>query len=178
MFQFSLSQSAFLGDDGSLPVLKEDTTAYKFAMLLEGECFGLGPTAAAAKYEYTRQRYFQLLHAYRQQGILALRDQTRGPKTHYRRTDELVRQVIRHRFLDPEASAQVIAQKLTQTEHPISLRSVHRVIADYGLQKKTLHAQPQSPAAHRPHPAHAPQTAPRTGRPAKPGAPRPPVARR
>jgi len=38
-----------------------------------------------------------------------------GPKRNYRRTDEIVRQVIRHRFLDPEASADVITQKLVQT---------------------------------------------------------------
>jgi hypothetical protein len=36
------------------------------------------------------------------------------------------------------ATAQVIAQKLQQTGHVISIRSVKRVIADYGLQKKTL----------------------------------------
>jgi hypothetical protein len=49
-----------------------------------------------------------------------------------------VRQVIRHRFLDPEASTEVIAQKLCQTGFVISIRSVARVIAEYGLQKKTL----------------------------------------
>jgi len=46
---------------------------------------------------------------------------------------------MRHRFLDPEASADVIAQKLRQTHFPISRRSVQRTIADLGLQKKTLH---------------------------------------
>jgi len=34
----------------------------------------------------------------------------------------------------------VIAQKLQQTHHLLSIRSVQRVIADYGLQKKTLRA--------------------------------------
>jgi hypothetical protein len=54
----------------------------------------------------------------------------------------LVRQVIRHRFLDPEASPEVIAQKLRQTGFTISTRSVERVIAEYAIQKKTL---PMSP---------------------------------
>jgi hypothetical protein len=63
---------------------------------------------------------------------------TRGPKTQYRRTDELQRQVIRHLFLDPKATVQVIGQKLRQTGFIISDRSVQRVISDYGLQKKTL----------------------------------------
>ena len=52
----------------------------------------------------------------------------------------MIRLVIRHRFLDAEASAEVIAQKLRQQGNPISQRSVERIIADYGLQKKTLRA--------------------------------------
>jgi hypothetical protein len=50
----------------------------------------------------------------------------------------VVRQVIRHRFLDAEASVEVIAQKLSQSGRKISQRSVQRVIEEYGLQKKTL----------------------------------------
>jgi hypothetical protein len=97
--------------------------------------------AVAHKYGYCRQRYYQLLHAFKQGGLPALQPKKTGPKTHYRRTDEAVRQILRHLFLDPEASAQVVAQKLRQTHWTISIRSVRRVIADYGLQKKTLRAQ-------------------------------------
>jgi hypothetical protein len=46
--------------------------------------------------------------------------------------------VIRYRFLDPDCSVDVVAQKLRQQGHPISTRSVERIVADYGLQKKTL----------------------------------------
>lgn len=127
-----------VGDHGTLPLLQQDEVARKFAMLIEGQCEGLGPSQAAEKYGYTKQRYFQLLHAYQQQGSAALCNKQRGPKRNYRRTDELVRQVIRHRFLDPQASVEVIAQKLRQTGFAISVRSVARVIAEYGVQKKTL----------------------------------------
>jgi hypothetical protein len=44
---------------------------------------------------------------------------------------------MRHRFLDPDATAEVIAQKIRQTGLQISTRSVERVIEDFGLQKKT-----------------------------------------
>lgn len=138
MLTLSLPQFTLLGDAGSLPVLRDDVVTYKLLMLIEGECNGLGPSAAAHKYDYTKQRYFQLKERFLAQGALGLQDQPRGPKTPYRRTDELVRQVLRYRFLDPEASAAVIAQKLHQHHYAISLRSVERVIADYGLQKKTL----------------------------------------
>jgi transposase len=112
-------------------------------MLLEGECEGLGAAAAARKHGLTRQRYYQLLKSFKKQGALALQPQKTGPKTHYVRTDEVERQVIRHRFLDPDASADIIAQKLRQAGFPVSTRSVERVIEKYGLQKKTLSLPPR-----------------------------------
>ena len=127
------------GTQGTLEVLANDEITYKFAMLFEGQCEAVGPTDAARKFGYSKQRYFQLLHAFRERGAIALKSEKRGPKSNYRRTDEVVRQVIRHRFLDPDASAQVIAQKLVQAGWPISLRSVERIIAEFGLQKKTPH---------------------------------------
>ena len=81
----------------------------------------------------------QILAAYLEQGAEGLLLQTPGPKTDYRRTGQVVRLVIRCRFLDPDSSPEVIAQKIRQQSHTISQRSVERIIADYGLQKKTLH---------------------------------------
>jgi transposase len=126
------------GSAGVLDVFEEDEITLKLAMLFEGQCEGVGPTAAARKFGYTKQRYYQLLQAYSEKGALALLSRKRGPKTNYRRTDEVVRQVIRHRFLDADASAEVIAQKLQQGGWEISNRSVQRIIEVYGLQKKTL----------------------------------------
>ena len=106
---------AIVGDHGTLAVVDDDEVSRKLAMLIEGECEGVGPVKAAEKYGLTKQRYFQLRAAYQTDGAIALLSKPRGPKTKYRRTDELQRQVIRHRFLDPNASADVIAQKLRQT---------------------------------------------------------------
>jgi transposase len=136
--RFDLQAKAIVGDHGTLTVLEHDEVSRKLAMLIDGECEGLGPIKAAKKYGYTKQRYFQLRGAYDKDGAPGLLGKARGPKRKYRRTGELQRQVIRHRFLDPDASAEVIAQKLRQTGFPISIRSVYRVIAEYGLQKKTL----------------------------------------
>ncbi|MFH1573225.1 MAG: helix-turn-helix domain-containing protein [Acidobacteriota bacterium] len=131
------------GPQGTLEVLEDDEITFKLAMLFEGECEGLGPTAAAHKFGYTKQRYYQLLQAYAEKGAIGLLSSKRGPKTNYRRTDEVVRQVIRHRFLDADASAEVIAQKLKQGGWEISIRSVQRIIEIYGLQKKTLRVSPR-----------------------------------
>jgi hypothetical protein len=135
-------RAELVGAGGRLAVPEDDEITRKLAMLFEGQCEGLGPTRAAAKYGYCKQRYFQLLHAFNAQGAAGLKSRKRGPKTHYRRTAEVVRQVIRHRFLDPDASAEVIAQQLRQDGWPISTRSVERVIQEYGLQKKTPKLSP------------------------------------
>ena len=138
MAQFDLSNHALVGSSGLLLVRDDDEVTRKLSMLIEGECEGLGPNRAAEKFGFSKQRYFQLRAAFAEHGALALRSQKRGPKTNYRRTAEVVRQVIRHRFLDTDASAEVISQKLRQSGWQISTRSVQRVIEDFGLQKKTL----------------------------------------
>lgn len=137
MLHFDVQQSLLLGPSGSLPVAATDEVTCKLAMLIVGECFGLPPAQAAALFGYSRQRYFQLREAFGQRGAAALVNQKPGPKRPYRRTDEVVRQAVRHRYLDPAASADVIAQRLRQSGLPISTRSVERIIEHFGLQKKT-----------------------------------------
>jgi transposase len=128
----------FSGPGGILPVSDEDEVSRRLAMLIVGECEGQGATAAARQFHFSRPRYYQLLAAFEKEGALGLALQARGPKSDYRRTAQVVRRVIRQRFLDPDASAAVIAPKLRQAGHTISQRSVERIIADYGLPKKTL----------------------------------------
>jgi hypothetical protein len=136
--KFDQQSNSIVGPGGTLGVREDDEIARKIAMLIEGECEELGPLAAAKKFGFTKQRYFQLRKVFEKDGATALGSKKRGPKSNYRRTGEIERQVIRYRFLDPRASAHVIAQKLKQAGIQISIRSVERVIADYGLQKKTL----------------------------------------
>lgn len=138
MLELDRITSVLRGPKGSIQLSCDDEVTRKLLMLIEGQCMGLGATRAAKKYGYCKQRYFQLLNAFKEGGAAALKSKKPGPKTHYRRTDELVRQTIRHRFLDPDSSPQVIAQKLRQCGFTISIRSVRRVLDHYGLQKKNL----------------------------------------
>jgi hypothetical protein len=142
MIEFNENIPSLSGPKGSLPVKEDDEITFKLAMLFEGQCEGLGPIPAAKKFGYTRQRYYQILDQFIHQGAAGLKNLKRGPKGNYRRTDEVVRQIIRHRFLDPQASPEVIAQKLNQTGYLLAIRSVERVISDYGLQKKTSSLPP------------------------------------
>jgi transposase len=140
--QFDIPARRIVGPAGELPVLPDDLVVSRLAMLIEGQCEGLGAAKAADKLGLSKQRYFQLLKLYREHGGAGLQGHKPGPKRNYVRTDEVERQVIRHRFLDPDASVDIIAQKLRQAGFPISTRSVDRVIEKYGLQKKTLPLPP------------------------------------
>jgi hypothetical protein len=167
--QFDPATHALVGPAGTLPIPASDLQAHRFLMLVEGECVEDNIATIAQKYGCCRQRYYQLRDLFKKGGLAALLAQKTGPKSPYRRTDEVVRQVLRHRFLDPDASAEVVTQKLHQTHFQISLRSVHRIIADYGLQKKTLPPQPQKPTAALAHAARRKKNPPGARRRPKPG---------
>lgn len=125
-----LKQNNFIIDEN-------DSLAKKMAMLIEGHST-IGVQAAIDKYGYTEQRYYQLLKAYQEGGALALIDKKPGSEKQPVRTKEVVNQIIRLRFLDPFASAEVISQKLNQIGHKVSIRSIERTITEYGLQKKHM----------------------------------------
>jgi len=127
----------FSGTSGTLPIKSDDKAAIKLAMLIDGKCMGFGPLKAAERYGYTKQRFFQILHSYIKGGIEALKDKKKGPQRKYVRTETIENQIIRHRFLDPDASSKVIAQKLRQSGYNVSQRSVERTITEKGLQKKS-----------------------------------------
>jgi hypothetical protein len=134
------STAEFLLPDLDLNLLNiqpTDDASIKMLMIIEGT-YGKGIQYSIKKYGYTEQRYHQLVNLFRQEGIQALFNKKKGPKINYVRTDKIIQLIIRHRFLDPIASAQVIAQKLRQEGYVISVRSIERTIQDYGLQKKTL----------------------------------------
>ena len=79
--KFDLACHQLVGAAGTLVVPEDDEVTRKLAMLIEGECEGLGPIHAAEKYGYTKARYFQLRHLFLEQGSQRLRNRKRGPKT-------------------------------------------------------------------------------------------------
>ena len=138
MIHYTPEGWTLVGDHGQLLIPEQDEITPKLAMLYEVQCEGHRVIDTVKKFNYSKQRYYQLLNLFLQLGASALQNQKRGPKTNYRRTGQNTRQIIRHRFLDPNASSDVIAQKMGQSNIQISSRSVQRVIQDFGLQKKTL----------------------------------------
>lgn len=115
----------------------DDSLAMKLAMLIEGHCT-IGVKAACQKFGYTEQRFYQLKKQYEQEGAIALVDKKRGSDVKPVRTEVVVNQIIRLRFLDPLASCDVLAQKLKQMGYSVSKRSIERTITEYGLKKNSL----------------------------------------
>jgi len=70
----------FTGPCGSLLVPNDDEVCRRLAMLIEGECENPGPAKAAQKYGFTRQRYYQILADFYEQGAEGLLLQKPGPK--------------------------------------------------------------------------------------------------
>lgn len=116
---------------------QKDSLAMKLFMLFEGHCT-IGVQQAIKKYDYTEQRYYQLLAKYLQDGAQGLIDKKSGSDKQPVRNKEVLNQIIRLRFLDPFSSTGVIAQKLNQIGMKVSKRSVERTITEYGLQKKRM----------------------------------------
>lgn len=173
---FEITPDAFIGPHGSLSIDADDEVARKLAMLVKGECGPDGPSRAAEEFGFSRPRYFQLRTLFHQQGAAGLVSRPRGPKSNYRRTREVVHQVVRYRFLDADISAEVIAQKLRQNNFSISTRSVDRILADFGLQKKTLSVSTRPASSVRGNLSDRQKKDKRTRRSQKPRTRRPPNA--
>jgi transposase len=120
-----------------LRVKDDDDATRKLLMLIEGT-YGIGVKASCAKYGYSQQRYYQMLAKFKQDGMDGLINKKPGPQKNSKRTETVSKQILRLRFLNPRDSAAVIAQKLSQQGHPVSVRSVERTITEYGIQKKTV----------------------------------------
>lgn len=120
-----------------LKINPKDTAAWKLMMLIDAATSKDETIEQIShRYGYTREHFYIIKKNYEDKGSQALSDKAKGPKRNYKRTDEIEKQIIRHRFLDPDANSEVIAQKMNQTGHTISQRSVERTISEYGLQKK------------------------------------------
>jgi len=121
----------------SLTVNPKDPVAWKLLMLFDAASQSQERIEdIAKKYGYTREHFYVIKKAFESQGSKGLIDKPQGPKRNYRLTKEIEKQIIRHRFLDPEASSEVITQKMQQAGYVISQRSVERAINEWGLQKK------------------------------------------
>ena len=99
----------------TLKINPSDTTAWKLMMLIDAASSKDETIEQIAhRYGYTREYFYIIKKNYEDKGSQALSDKAKGPKRNYKRTSEIEKQIIRHRFLDPDANSEVIAQKMNQ----------------------------------------------------------------
>jgi len=121
----------------NMDISPDDPLLWKLSMLLEAaNTKDKTIKEIANKYGYTREHFYVVLNKFKKEGTKGLLPGKQGPKRNYKRTKEVEKQVILHRFIDPEANSAVITQKMQQAGYKISKRSVERIIAEYNLQKK------------------------------------------
>jgi transposase len=137
MEQVEESKFYIEGPSGKLSIDNNDKLAKKIGMIFEIHCLGKSSKKVAKRYGYTKQRYYQILEKFKEEGSKGITEKKTGPVTNRILTDTVTSQIIRYRFLDPDSSIDVIVQKLRQSGIKVSKRSVERVITKNGLQKKT-----------------------------------------
>ena len=141
--RLELPERRIVGPAGELIFPPDDVITPRLIMLIEGQCEGLGAAEAAAQARPQQAAIFSSCsNSIVNREAQDSKATSPAPNATMSAPTRSIRQVIRHRFLDPDASVDVIAQKLRQAGFPVSTRSVDRVIEEYGLQKKTLSLPP------------------------------------
>jgi transposase len=138
MEQANESKFYIEGPSGKFYIDNNDKLARKLGMIFEINCLGKSSKKVAERYGYTKQRYYQILEKFKEEGSEGIIEKKTGPIKSRILTDTITSQIIRYRFLDPDSPIDVIVQKLKQSGIKVSKRSVERVITKNGLQKKTL----------------------------------------
>lgn len=131
-------------------------------MLIEGETSGRPLDEVLAEYDRSRSTYYEKLRRFRDQGLEGLLAQPPGPRTSWRRPLEVVRHVVTTRLRNPDRSPGAIAAELASLGHTVSVRSIERTLAQFGLTRSrrpaalpSVAAAPGGPEASRTPPSTA-----------------------
>lgn len=145
------------GPGGSLPLPPGDEAATDLAMLIAGETSGRPLDEVLAEFDRSRSTYYEKLRRFREQGLEGLHARPPGPRSPWRRPLEVVRHVVTTRLRDPGRTPAAIAAELAALGHTVSVRSVERTLAQFGLTRQRAGRAPGSGlAAATPDAASAP----------------------
>jgi transposase len=133
----SLPNSFDKTQSGSIPLKENDDLTKKLFMLFEYYNTDITVKDIVKKYKISRAGFYVIKNLFEKRGSAGLIKKKTGPKHNYVRTESIKNLVIRLKYLDPYLSGAVIAQKLNQQGHKISIKSVERIISELKLVKKT-----------------------------------------
>jgi transposase len=103
------------------------------AMLIAGETSGRPLDDVLAEFGRSRSTYFEKLRQFREHGLAGLLPRPTGPRKPWRRSLDVVAQIVMCRLRDPSRSADAIACELAQRNLKVSVRSIERTLSEFGL---------------------------------------------
>jgi hypothetical protein len=130
---WTVSKREIRGPGGALPVRDGDEVAQDLLLLIEGETSGRPLPDVLAEFHCARSVYYEKLRRFREVGIEGLLRKSPGPKRPWRRTHDVVRRVVQLRLENPMRAADSLAEQLNREGLRVSVRSVQRILADFGL---------------------------------------------
>jgi transposase len=124
------------GPGGALALRPEDVAAWDLAMLIAGETSGRPLQEILAEFGRSRSSYYEKLQRFREGGLAALAPRPCGPRGPWRRPLTVVSRIVSARLRDPALPVETIAAELQQQGVRISVRSVERTLAEFGLTRR------------------------------------------
>ena len=110
------------------------------AMLIAGETSGQPLDEVLAEFGRCRSTYYEKLRRFVGLGLDGLIPKRSGPRRPWRRTQEVVQFVVTARLKQPQRSAESIFEELRRRGVRVSLRSVERTLAEFGLTPGAAHS--------------------------------------
>jgi transposase len=129
----STRRNEIRGPGGTLPLRPGDEAAADLVMLIEGETSGRELDQVLAEFGRSRSTYYEKLRRFREQGLEGLLARPPGPRTAWRRPIEVVRFIVTTKLRHPDRTPTTIATELGSLGHTVSVRSVERTLAQFGL---------------------------------------------
>ncbi len=121
------------GPGGTLALRPDDEATVDLVMLIEGETSGRPLDEVLARFDRSRSTYYEKLRRFREQGLEGLLARPPGPRSPWRRPLEVIRFIVTARLRDPDRSATALAEDLRRLGHSVSVRSVERILNQFGL---------------------------------------------
>jgi transposase len=126
------------GPGGALPIRAGDEATADLVMLIEGETSGRDLDQVLSEFGRSRSTYYEKLRRYREQGLEGLLARPPGPRSAWRRPIEVVRFIVTTKLRHPERTPATIATELESLGHTVSVRSVERTLAQFGLTRPRI----------------------------------------
>lgn len=106
-----------------------DKLQVKYEMLRSHEVEGVSIHRASQLFGYTRQGFYQVQHAFREQGMAGLLEKKRGRKGPVKCTAPIVAFLVRQKQFEPELSGRELAERVLE-KHGVRLhrRTIEKVL--------------------------------------------------